>query len=141
MKRLAPLLLCTALAAGCSSAPPPAEAVEEVASRWQLAWNAGDQAKLVALYHPDNELHRAYKTNEQARSQIETEFGKLRREWGDITSYSVGTYIERSHRHVVKLTYTNKGTVPATFGLRRRGDDWLVHGFNIDGQGEPELEQ
>ncbi len=116
--------------------------LEEIMPKWKSAWNAGDAATLYDLFHPKSSMRMRCESNPDGRKTFAKELAAITEECGQIKSYEVGKYIERKDRYVVKILYARKGRLPGTFAVRQTDTGvYLVFDFNIDGQGEPELEQ
>ncbi|HUT09314.1 MAG TPA: hypothetical protein VMY42_02365 [Thermoguttaceae bacterium] len=140
--------LCVLLAASfvtdnaAGNQQTPKEGLEELLPEWKSAWNAVDTDRLFKLYHPDSRIRKLLEDNPAKRKAFDDGMSEAVAEFGKIKSYTIGKYIERKDRYVVKAVYTKKGNLPGTFAVKKVDDGtYRVFDFNIDGQGEPELTQ
>jgi hypothetical protein len=146
MQRLRFVLLALIIVTASSLAGEPlAEekaALEAILPTFQTAWNSGKIADLLALFDPNGRMRKAYDTNADAKTAIETDFAAMVADFGAIKSSEIRVYIERKTRWVVRTTYEKEGVLAGTFAVAKDADGkWWITDLNVDGQGEPELEQ
>ncbi len=135
-------VLCAASIGVTAGEAPAKQALEELLPKWTKAWNDKRVSALMELQHPENRMVRTYKSSAEGKAKVETGLAEIIAECGAIKSATIGKYIQRKERYVVKIEYAQKGLVPGTMSLKKDAKDtWRVLDFNLDGQGEPELEQ
>lgn len=107
------------------------EALDDLLPKFSQAWNTGNTGELMKLCAPDSKF-----------SKVEFAWGRLAEDFGVIEKTEIRKYIADKTRFVVRVTYTKRGMMPATFAVKQDGaGNWLIADFNIDGQGEPELNE
>jgi len=114
---------------------------EKVLPKFQAAWNKGDVAEFMKLFHADSKMQKAWQIPEK-KDKVAAQLAAMIEVFGVIKESKMGVYIERKDRFVVKFVYSKKGEVPGTMVLKLSdGGKWYISDWNIDGQGEPELKQ
>jgi len=107
------------------------KALEDLLPRFSQAWNTGNAGDLMKLCDPNSKFGK-------------DEFGwaKLAEQFGEIEKTEIRKYIADKTRFVVRVTYSKDGMVPGTFAVVQDANgNWLIADFNIDGQGEPDLNE
>ena len=109
---------------------------------WHAAYNDPNPEVVGRLFGPSSHIGVFDEMSDEEKGKFREGFTGLKQHFGDITAMELGVFIERKSRYVFKATYSNAGFVPGTITLEQIGDGtWKVANFNIDGQGEPELNQ
>lgn len=117
------------------------EGLQEILPQFTFAWNEAQVSDFLLLFHPDSQLKKSYDNDQEMKNYIALNFANLFSVFGEVTDSQIRQYINHKKRFVVRLTYKNKGVIPATFSVKQYEGKWLIDDFNPDGQLEPELNQ
>lgn len=117
-------------------------ALAKILPRFQEAWNAEKPKDFMALFDADYRMKKAYEKDDAVKQDFERSLKQTVQDFGNIESFEIRKYIEKTGRFVVRVKYAKKGVIPGTFAVKGRDKDaWFLLDFNIDGQGEPELKE
>jgi len=115
--------------------------LDSVLPRFKSAWNSGDMAELMDLFHSGSDMRKAYESDGQLREKRGVPLEQMTEAFGEVESWDIGKYIARKGSYVVRVRYAKRGVVPGTFSAHvTDSGEWLLTSFNIDGQAEPELD-
>ena len=137
---LTAIVLCLTVLATNGDEKTHRDGVTSIVEELKKAWNQQNLPEFIDLFHKDSDIRKGWQ-EESKREQVSKAFAQMFENLGQMKKHELGTYIERKDRVVLKIEYSKQGLIPGTMAMAKEGVEWKILDWNIDGQGEKELNE
>ena len=100
--------------------------------QWQRSWNAGPD-KMYEELHPLGKIRLAVGMKVKDDKAIKKDIMFMQEEFGQIQSYKIIAYKQRTNEYAVEVRYSKKGILTAAMNIQQdqRGQ-WRLFGLDLD---------